>query len=172
MPITYRRPGVYLEESLLVSPSDTASTFTVACFIGVAEKGPINDPQRIDSWSDYVTLFGGFSPITPPSAIDPNDVTSRLTAPIPQTLTALKAHGTYGDGKYAVPYTGAAFTAGQYVTLGDASFANFTPHTAAGCGWRASSPALVSPSRRSPRCSHTCLSACTRTSSLAVAPAG
>jgi len=132
MPITYRRPGVYLEESLLVSPSDTASTFTVACFVGVAEKGPINDPQRIDSWSDYVTIFGGFSPITPPAAIDPNDVTARLTAPIPANLAAIKANATYGDGKYATPYSGAAFTAGQYVTLTDGSFANFTPHTAAG----------------------------------------
>ena len=98
----------------------------------MAEKGPINDPIRIDSWSDYVTVFGGFSPITPPAAIDPNDVTSRLTAPIPANLTALKAHATYGDGKYATPYSGAAFTAGQYVTLTDASLAHFTPHTGAG----------------------------------------
>ena len=76
MPITYRRPGVYLEESLLVNSADTASTFTVGCFIGVAEKGPILDPIRIDSWSDYVTMFGGFNPITPPAATDPNDVTT------------------------------------------------------------------------------------------------
>ena len=67
MPITYRRPGVYLEESLLVNPSDTASTFTVAAFIGCAEKGPVNEPVRVDSWSDYTTVFGGFTPITPPA---------------------------------------------------------------------------------------------------------
>ena len=66
MPIAYKRPGVYLEESLLVNTSDTASTFTVAAFIGVAEKGPFNEPTRVDSWSDYVTLFGAFSPIQPP----------------------------------------------------------------------------------------------------------
>jgi hypothetical protein len=65
MPITYRRPGVYLEESLLVNSADTASTFTVAAFIGAAGKGPLNTPVRVDSWSDYVNIFGGFAPINP-----------------------------------------------------------------------------------------------------------
>ena len=71
MPITYRRPGVYLEESLLVNSADTASTFTVGCFIGVAGKGPVNIPTRVDSWSDYVTVFGGFGLVTPPVVTDP-----------------------------------------------------------------------------------------------------
>ena len=71
MPLTYRRPGVYLEESLLVNSADTASTYTVGCFIGVAGKGPINIPTRVDSWSDYVTIFGGFGLITPPDPADP-----------------------------------------------------------------------------------------------------
>ena len=60
MPTTYRRPGVYLEESLLVNPVDVAGATSVACFVGMAPKGPINDPTRIESWSDYVTLFGNF----------------------------------------------------------------------------------------------------------------
>ena len=75
MPITYRRPGVYLEESLLVNSADTASTFTVGCFIGVAGKGPVNLPTRVDSWSDYVTIFGGFGLITPPDPADPKCMT-------------------------------------------------------------------------------------------------
>ena len=66
MPVSYRRPGVYLEESLLVNSADTASTFTVACFIGAAIQGPLNNPTRVDSWSDYVTAFGNFDPIQPP----------------------------------------------------------------------------------------------------------
>lgn len=66
MPVNYRRPGVYMEESLLVNSADTASAATVAAFVGVAEKGPFNTPVRVDSWSDYVTLFGGFNPIQPP----------------------------------------------------------------------------------------------------------
>ena len=117
MPITYRRPGVYLEESLLVNSSDTASTYTVACFIGVAEKGPINEPTRADSWSDYVAVFGGFSPITPPAAIDPNDQTKAVfgTDPVPADLTALKADPTYGDTGTDKP--AANFGPGQFVKL-------------------------------------------------------
>jgi hypothetical protein len=132
MPMYYRRPGVYLEESLLVNPSDVAGTFTIGAFVGAAEKGPVNEPTLVESWSDYVTVFGGLNPITQPAAADPNIVTSRLTPPVPASLTALKAHTTYGDGKYATPFNGAAFTAGQYVVLGDQSKAYFTPHTAAG----------------------------------------
>ena len=140
MPMYYRRPGVYLEESLLVNPSDVAGTFTVAAFIGVAEKGPVNEPVLVESWSDYVTVFGGLNPIAQNNPPDPNDVTARLTAPVPTTLAALKAHVTYGDTKYATPYSGAVFAAGQYVTLVPAGPNNtppavtayFTPHTAAG----------------------------------------
>ena len=106
MPMYYRRPGVYLEESLLVNPSDVAGTFTVGAFVGAAEKGPVNEPTLVESWSDYVTVFGGLNPITQPAAADPNNVSTRLTAPIPADLTALQAHATYGDGKYAVPYAG------------------------------------------------------------------
>jgi hypothetical protein len=68
MPVSYRRPGVYLEESLLVNSADTASTFTVSCFIGAAIQGPLNNPVRVDSWSDYVTMFGNFDPIQPPGS--------------------------------------------------------------------------------------------------------
>jgi hypothetical protein len=67
MPLTYRRPGVYLEESLLVNPSDVAGTVTAACFVGVTQKGPTNEPILCESWSDFVTLFGNFDPITVPT---------------------------------------------------------------------------------------------------------
>lgn len=67
MVMTYRRPGVYLEESLLINPRDTAGSTTVGAFVGVAEKGPINTAVSISSWSDYSTLFGGFGPFTPPA---------------------------------------------------------------------------------------------------------
>jgi phage tail sheath protein FI len=132
MPMYYRRPGVYLEESLLVNPSDVAGTYTVGAFVGAAEKGPVNEPVLVESWSDYVTIFGGMNPITQPAGADPNNVTSRLTAPVPANLAALKAHATYGDTKYQTPFGGAAFTAGQYAVLTDQSKAHFTPHTSAG----------------------------------------
>ena len=123
MPITYRRPGVYLEESLLVNSADTASTFTVGCFIGVAEKGPILDPIRVESWSDYVTTFGGFNPITPPAASDPNDVTTESFGQLNYAnFATLQTDPTNGTGYFP----GAGFTAGQYVRLNDGSFAHYT----------------------------------------------
>ena len=63
MVLTYRRPGVYISESLLVSPGTTSSATTVACFVGCTEKGPQNDPILVESWSDYVSIFGGFNPV-------------------------------------------------------------------------------------------------------------
>lgn len=117
MPAIYRRPGVYLEESLLISPSDVAGTFTVAAFVGVAGKGPANIPIRVESWSDYVTVFGGFELITPPTPIDPNDVSARLGGQRYANLAALQADTNQGDGKYA----GIPFAAGQYVIIDDSS---------------------------------------------------
>jgi len=117
MPAIYRRPGVYLEESLLISPSDVAGTFTVAAFVGVAGKGPANIPIRVESWSDFVTIFGGFELITPPTPVDPNDVTARLGGQRYANLAALQADPNQGDGKY----NGIAFTAGQYVVIDDNS---------------------------------------------------
>jgi hypothetical protein len=67
MVMTYRRPGVYLEESLLVNPSEVSGTVTVGAFVGVADKGPLNEPILVESWSDFVTQFGGFDLIIPPA---------------------------------------------------------------------------------------------------------
>ena len=67
MVATYRRPGVYLTESLLLNPADVASTTTVAAFVGLTPKGPPNQPVLVDSWSSYSNTFGGFSLITPPA---------------------------------------------------------------------------------------------------------
>ncbi len=132
MPSSYRRPGVYLEESLLVNPSDVSSTTTVGCFVGVAQKGQLNEPVLIQSWSDYVTLFGGFDPIQPPT-VDPNDRTvSALGGLSFPNLADLKADATVGDGHYS----GVAFNAGDYVTLGDASKAHVTG-TAGSSVWAA-----------------------------------
>jgi uncharacterized protein len=118
MVMTYRRPGVYLEESLLINPSDVAGTITVGALIGVAEKGPINEPVLVESWSDYTTYFGGFSLIQPPTPAplpDPNNVSgAAFGAQTFPDLTTLKADPTLGDTHYPGP----AFTAGQYAIVG------------------------------------------------------
>lgn len=58
---TYRRPGVYLEESLLTGANDIGIANAVAVFAGAAPQGSTTDPVRIDAWQDYVTIFGGFT---------------------------------------------------------------------------------------------------------------
>jgi uncharacterized protein len=133
MALTYRRPGVYLEESLLVSQGgDIASTVTAGCFIGVAEKGPGNTPTLVESWPDYVRVFGGFDLIEQPPAADPNDQSDELTGGPYPDLASLKASPTEGD----TFYNGAPFTAGHYVLLGDGSKAH-TPTTGATSSWAA-----------------------------------
>ena len=66
MPLTYRRPGVYLEESLLSSAGDVSNATSVAMFVGAAPKGPVNEPTRIETWGDFTSLFGGFDTVTDP----------------------------------------------------------------------------------------------------------
>lgn len=123
MPSQYRRPGVYLEESLLINPSDVAGTTTVAAFVGLAPKGPVNAPILVESWSDFYTVFGGFDPVPPAGDLsDPNDTSKTVfkdgsgnAVPAPANLAALKSNVDFGDGSY----TGSPFTAGQYVKTGD-----------------------------------------------------
>lgn len=83
MVATYKRPGVYLEESLLVNPSDVSGSITVGAFVGVAEKGAINEPVMIESWSDFVTLFGGFNTITPPAG---DTITTQVQSYLPYAV--------------------------------------------------------------------------------------
>ena len=56
----------------------------------------------VESWSDYVTLYGGFDLIPPPTA-DPNDVSLALGGQTFANLNALKADPHLGDGDYAGP---------------------------------------------------------------------
>lgn len=87
MPLVYRKPGVYLEESLLVNPGQTANATSVALFAGVAPKGPIGsvdaetnvyagEPVLVESWSAYVATFGNFDTIKDPVTL--KDVLSYL----------------------------------------------------------------------------------------------
>jgi phage tail sheath protein FI len=64
MSFDYRKPGVYVEESLLVNSADAASASSIAMFVGAANLGPTEQPVRCDTWSDYVRNFGSFEDVS------------------------------------------------------------------------------------------------------------
>lgn len=47
------------EERPAVRQIPTLDTLVMS-FVGVAEKGPVNDPTRVESFTDYVDFFGGY----------------------------------------------------------------------------------------------------------------
>src|SRR5437764_2585752 len=56
----YLSPGVYVEEVEAGSrPIEGVGTATAA-FVGLAEKGPVNNPTLVTNWSQYAQTFGGF----------------------------------------------------------------------------------------------------------------
>jgi len=56
--VTY--PGVYVEEvSSGVRPIQAAST-SIAAFIGMAEKGPLNEAVKVFNFTEYQNRYGGF----------------------------------------------------------------------------------------------------------------
>jgi phage tail sheath protein FI len=52
-------PGVYIEEFAPGAPIEGVGTSTAA-FVGVAARGPIDNPTLVQSWDAFVDLFGGF----------------------------------------------------------------------------------------------------------------
>ncbi|MGE5656358.1 MAG: phage tail sheath family protein [Actinomycetota bacterium] len=50
-------PGVYKEEIFPAPPPELITG--VAAFLGFAEKGPVNEPQRLTLWPQFVETFGG-----------------------------------------------------------------------------------------------------------------
>jgi phage tail sheath protein FI len=55
----FQRPGVYVQETLnpiqsVVGPNSDS----YGAFIGANDRGPVNTPTLVTSWSQYVTLFG------------------------------------------------------------------------------------------------------------------
>jgi phage tail sheath protein FI len=60
---SYLTPGIFIEEKApAVQPIEGVST-SVAAFIGVAQKGPVNDATLVTSVAEFVRLFGGPIPI-------------------------------------------------------------------------------------------------------------
>ena len=59
---TYLTPGVYVEEVSSGSKPIEGVVTSVAAFIGVAERGPVNKPVSITKPDDFEVTFGGYLP--------------------------------------------------------------------------------------------------------------
>ncbi|MDX1636328.1 MAG: phage tail sheath C-terminal domain-containing protein [Balneolaceae bacterium] len=66
---TYKTPGVYIEEISLFPPSVVPVETAIPAFIGYTEKGP-DEPTKIDSLVEYISIFGGPSKELPDFSID------------------------------------------------------------------------------------------------------
>jgi phage tail sheath protein FI len=58
----YLSPGVYLEAVDRSAGPIVALRTDVAGFVGVAERGPLDEPVRIESWEQFVARFGDLLP--------------------------------------------------------------------------------------------------------------
>jgi phage tail sheath protein FI len=59
---TYSTPGVYFEWLDTRADYVDASRTDIAGFVGIAERGVLQQPVRIESWAQFTTTFGGLSP--------------------------------------------------------------------------------------------------------------
>lgn len=56
------RPGVYLAPPRATNRL-TAIRLDIAGFVGVAPRGPVDEPVAVTGWTDYERRFGGFEPL-------------------------------------------------------------------------------------------------------------
>lgn len=55
---TYRTPGVYFERQDTASPLIGPLRTDVAGFVGIAERGPLHRPVKIESYAQFTNVFG------------------------------------------------------------------------------------------------------------------
>jgi phage tail sheath protein FI len=56
---TYQTPGVYVEEVESGSKPIEAGATNIVGFLGVAEKGPVDEAVLVTNWTQYTKTFGG-----------------------------------------------------------------------------------------------------------------
>ena len=57
---TYLSPGVYVEEVESGSRPIEGVGTAVAAFVGLAERGPVDEPTLVTSWAQFTKNFGEF----------------------------------------------------------------------------------------------------------------
>jgi phage tail sheath protein FI len=60
--VGYRTPGVYFEISDEPSRSIEILRTDIAAFVGIASRGRLHEPRRVESWTQFVSEFGGHTP--------------------------------------------------------------------------------------------------------------
>ena len=58
----YYTPGIYYERVDLGRKGISAVRMDIPGFVGMAEKGPLDTPVKLDSWGQYQSVFGGLIP--------------------------------------------------------------------------------------------------------------
>ena len=59
MPVTLTYPGVYIEEVPSGVRTIVGVATSITAFLGRAQRGPVNEPTRIQSFGDFERTFGG-----------------------------------------------------------------------------------------------------------------
>ncbi len=62
MPPTLTAPGVYVQEIPSGSRSITGVATSLTAFVGPASRGPVDEPTKVSSWSEFELVFGGLAP--------------------------------------------------------------------------------------------------------------
>lgn len=65
MPVQVSYPGVYIEEVPSGVRTIVGVATSITAFIGRSLRGPVNDPQRIQSFADFERVFGGLWSVSP-----------------------------------------------------------------------------------------------------------
>jgi hypothetical protein len=53
-----RAPGIYQSFDTVAPPPLSISNTRIAGFVGITQKGPMNEPTRISNWDEFVEIFG------------------------------------------------------------------------------------------------------------------
>ncbi|HEU4597707.1 MAG TPA: phage tail sheath C-terminal domain-containing protein [Pyrinomonadaceae bacterium] len=108
MPVSPTYPGVYIEEIPSGVRTITGVPTSVTAFVGLAARGPVDDPQFITSFADYERQFG------------------RLAADNPMAYSVLQYYQNGGSLAVVVRVAGAS-PAAALVDLGDVELRAASP---------------------------------------------
>src|SRR6185503_8505383 len=53
-----RAPGIYQTYDSLVIPAMQIANTRIAGFVGITQKGPMNEPTRLGNWDEFLEIFG------------------------------------------------------------------------------------------------------------------